>query len=120
MLTVTLPRLLAAVNLASVIAQALLCKELYARVQDPWRKEIKARRAQFPLHKNFDERWASLPKCPPGHYRVLGDEFFSMHTLFWLGDYDMLEEAKCRADGLNNLYNWRGYVLDEYGHKVTL
>lgn len=51
---------------------------------------------------------------------MLGDEFFSMHTLFWLGDYDTLGEAKRRADGLNILYNWRGYVLDEYGNKVTL
>ena len=88
--------------------------------QARWRKEAKARRAQFPLHKNFDELLASLPKCPAGYYRVLGDEFFSMHTLFWLGDYDTLEEAKRRADGLNMLYNWRGYVLDEHGNKVTL
>ena len=85
-----------------------------------WRKEAKARRAQFPLHKNFDELWASLPKCPAGHYRVLGDEFFSMCTLFWLGDYDTLKEAKRRADGLNSRYNWRGYLLDEHGNKVTL
>ena len=88
--------------------------------QTRWRKEAKARRAQFPLHKNFDELWASLPKCPAGHYRVLGDEFFSMCTLFWLGDYDTLKEAKRRADGLNSLYNWRGYLLDEHGNKVTL
>jgi hypothetical protein len=88
--------------------------------QARWRKEAKARRAQFPLHKNFDELWASMPKCPAGHYRVLGDEFSSMETLFWQGDYDTLEEAKCRADGLNSLYNWRGYLLDEHGNKVML
>jgi general stress protein YciG len=29
---------------------------------------------------------------------VLGDEFFSMHTLFWLGDYDTLQEAQ-RSSG---------------------
>ena len=78
------------------------------------------RRAQFPLHKNFDELWASLPKCPAGHYRVLGNESFSRRTLFWLGDYDTLEEAKGRADGLSSLYSWDGYVLDEHGIKVTL
>jgi hypothetical protein len=86
--------------------------------QARWRN--KARRAQFPFHENFDELWASLPKCPAGHYRVLGDEFFSMCTLFWLGDYDTLKEAKRRADGLNSRYNWRGYLLDEHGNKVTL
>ena len=84
------------------------------------RKEAKARRAQFPFHANFDELWASLPKCPAGHYRVLGDEFSSMCTLFWLGDYDTLKEAKRRADGLNSRYNWRGYLLDEHGNRVTL
>jgi hypothetical protein len=45
------------------------------------RKAAKARRAQFPLHTNFDKLWASLPKCLAGHYRVLGDEFSSMCTL---------------------------------------
>ncbi len=84
------------------------------------RKEAKARRAQFPLHKNFDKLWASMPKCPAGHYRVLGDEFSSMETLFWQGDYDTFEEAKRRAERLNSLYNSRGYVLDEHGNKVML
>jgi len=88
--------------------------------QARWRKEANARRAQFPLHKNLEELWASLPKCPAGHYRVLGNEFSSMETLFWQGDYDTLEEAKRRADGRNSLYNLRGYVLDEHGNKVML
>jgi hypothetical protein len=88
--------------------------------QARWRKEAKARRAQFPLHKNFDELWASLPKCPAGHYRVLGNEPFSRRTLFWLGDYDTFEEAKGRTDGLSSLYSWDGYVLDEHGINVTL
>ena len=74
----------------------------------------------FPFHKNFDELMASLPKCQTGHFRVLGDEFFSMEMLFHLGDFPSLEKAKRRADGLNMLYNWRGYVLDEHGNKVTL
>lgn len=74
----------------------------------------------FLFHTNFEELMASLPKCPQGHYRVLGDEFFSMQTLFHLGDFPSLEEAKRRAEGLNMLYNWRGYVLDEHGNKVKL
>ncbi len=71
----------------------------------------------FPFHTNFEELMASLPKCPQGHYRVLGDGFCSMATLFWLAGYSTLDEAKLAASGLNRLYNWRGYVLDEHGNR---